>query len=828
MRAGKDYGVVRSIDELQALVDRLLEDQLLVAFDVETSYSTAKPVPKRALDVTHNDQYVCGFSLSNDPSWARYVPLRHDDYEGNLPVIEAWETVRPLLEQADLLAHQKKFEDKNLRMLAVKGDARAPIVTRVGHDTLLSAYVLGRFREVGLKPLSKQVLKYDQKEFGSLFGDEVKDKNGKIVPSKVEKRRFSELSPDDPHVLSYVCDDVTCALELHAILQRGLELDGPKRQFIYNLEMQVSDMMADVELYGVAVDWEPMERHRALYKPFADLMEQSVKDGFAALIKDPEARANIQNLNFRSSPQMQKLFYTDIGWQATRFSKAGNPSTDKIALEALSRKQPAVKRLLQMRQMHNLGARHVTWLDEYRQSYDHRVHPNFSQTKVASGRFAADKPAIQQLPKRWYWDVRKPGETEEEVRANSHNGERYWEGYFRRYVIAAPGNYLITYDYSQVELRVLAGVSKEARLLQAFNDDEDVHTVTAAQMLGLDVADVDDEARSKGKTLNFALLYGMGIKSLADRLALSIPAASELYASYFRQFTSVSSFVDNQRRKVGGGMSGPRHGKWVETYFGRRIPVWEVESDIEGVRKKGERVAVNAPIQGGAADYMKIAMVRVCKALRANGWWNNGVMVTMNQHDSLTFEVSNDLDPNEVRDVLMEAVVFPVEGFPKIKADWELGQSWGASTKWGDAEQAEWDGERWTVAGKEASNARADDGLEDMADWEAMEDQFDVEDEEAIEAAMGDESAMERVLSVRCKDLVTKDALLAFVSLVRSTPGDSAVELCFGNDSPITLSLTTSLTTDDAGRVSLALGGAIVDEYDRPTDIESEVAGLSL
>lgn len=818
MRA-RDFGLIGSIAELEVMAEKLLADGKMVSFDLETSYSSPKPVAKRALDVTHPDQFVCGFSITNDVGWARYVPLRHDTFANNLDPVQAWETIRPVLEQLPVLAHHKKFEDKNLRMLAVKGQAKAPIRTQIGHDSMLAAYALGRFRQVGLKELSAQVLRYEQTTFASLFGDDVlvfhKDGSPPTVSkAKVEKQRFSVLDPSTTKVLNYVCDDVSCALELLAIFEKMLADEPKGRTSIYKLEMLISDLMADVELYGVAVDWEPMERHRALYRPFAGRMEKAVKDGFAALVKDPTAREKVAGLNLGSAPQMQKLLYEDIGWRATRFSrKTGNPSADKIALEGLSRKYPAVKRLLQLREMNNLGIRHETWLDEYRESFDQRVHANYSQIRVPSGRFAAEKPAIQQLPKHWYWDISTPGETPDDVKASCSNGERYWEGWFRKYIVAGPGTYLLTFDYSQVELRVLAAVSKEERLLQAFDSDEDVHRVTTAQMLGIPIEEVTDEKRQIGKTLNFALLYGMGIKSLADRLAVSIERAEEMYAAYFKQFTSISAWVDDTKRRG-------RRQQYVETVFGRKIPLWDLTSEKEGVRKKGERVAVNGPVQGGAADYMKYAMVRARNKLAKEGLWGNGVMITMNQHDSLTFEVSNTIDPNWLRALLAEAIIVPKPGFPKIVADWEIGLSWGASTKWKD-ETAVFDGTTWVVEGAEAPQSASESfGVDYDIAWDEDEDDDTIE---VIEEDPGVDT-----LVVTLPQPPTLERLHQFVALVRASPGLRALEVELPECEPLRLTLTTSLSAADAGRVSLTLGGAEVYETFRARDLEAATAGLSL
>lgn len=516
----RDYALVRSIEELKALCGRLLADGTLLGFDIETGYD-GPSAEKRALDVMHPDQYVVGFSITNSPTWARYVALRHDVGAVNLDPVEAWETVRPVLETLDVVCHQKKFEEKNLLMLEAKGDARAPIRMKVGEDTMLSAYTLSEWEGIlgggdsissatGLKILSEQVLGVKQTKIESLFASAVTNKDLKTL-------RFNTLDPEDPKVVEYACADAALCLELHHKIgpaAKSAQYGFTPAGFILSLELKISQIMAEAELYGVGVDWEGMRAEREVYLRFREGMERAVKQGFAEM-----TGADQTALNLASPKQLAKVLYEDLALPVVLRTDKGAPSTNEEALGALAKTSAPVRKLLELRGVENLGKRHTTWLNNFTGAMDHRVHPGFAQTVVAAGRFAASDPAIQQLPKTWYWDIAMEEDVSpEEVMGRSTNGEEFWAGNFRDYIVAGEDHTLITFDYSQAELRILAGVAKEPALLEAFEKDLDVHTLTAALMLGLNPDAVTGQQRQIGKAqpLDAPILTPTGWRLMGD------------------------------------------------------------------------------------------------------------------------------------------------------------------------------------------------------------------------------------------------------------------------------------------------------------------------
>jgi DNA polymerase-1 len=277
---------------------------------------------------------------------------------------------------------------------------------------------------------------------------------------------------------------------------------------------------------------------------------------------------------------------------------------------------------------------------------------------VGSGRFSANDPSIQQSPKTWRWstfldvDPRNP-EHWKEVVARSDFGEHYWEGNFRDFLIASPDSYLLTFDYSQIELRMLAGLAAEPYLIEAFKQRRDIHTATASLMLGMEESRVSSEDRSKGKTINFGIVFGMGAKLLAEQLAISVPEAEALLAQYMSAFTNVGDWIERQKRF--GLAAG-----FVTTHFGRKVTLWDLQSQNFVIRGRGERLCVNAAVQGTAADAMKISMVKIRNAMERVGWWGKEVKMVNNVHDFLIFDVSNSVYPNVLREMLVPCVEWDV------------------------------------------------------------------------------------------------------------------------------------------------------------------------
>lgn len=828
--ASKNYGLVSSLDVLEQLARRLLEQGEPIGFDIETGYS-GPDRKKGSLDMMWAEQFIVGFSITNSPSWARYIPLNHDS-GGNLPEIEVWEIMKPVLETLPTIAHHLKFEQKNLKTLKWKG--RGPdIDIPKGRDSMLAAYVLSEWQGFGLKDLVLNVFGHEMMKIESLFEG--------YTASQMDCLRFNTLELD-PEVVAYACEDAAWALALdYEIQPRAIK----ERNQMYVIEHQISDLMKEVELHGQAVAWDELQEEYKQAQPFRDKMEKAVKASLSRL-----AMRDVSEINLASSQQLKQLLYRDLGYTTTRLTNAGKKvenaewepwkkmSSDAIALEALSKDIPAVKKLLEMREVDVLLRRFKKWLAEYNFGVDGRVHPSFSQVVVGSGRFSASDPAVQQLPKKWGWSTHEnvtmhtPAWTE--MLDSAEHYSDYWTGNFRDYIWASEGTYFIGFDYSQIELRILAGVSQEPALLHAFENGEDVHRLTAARMLGVALEQLTDEQRAVGKTMNFALMYQMGVQSLAERLAISLDRAQELYEAYFAQFSCVSTWM--QRALEVGKANG-----FAETPFGRKYTVWELQHPAKSIRAKGERVLINAPIQGGAADYMKMAMLRSWKALKAKGLWGSDkAMMVHNLHDALVFEVDNSIHPEEMREILQDAVVFPVPGFPKIVADWELGWRHGSCTPWkpekGDTVELV-DG-RWRVvkAGEKPTQpvltlVPEPVSEEDLPETMFRTKDFDTDTEEELtpvklkplEDTFEDPIEVEVLLSV----MPTTEQAMKFIELTKSRPGENTIVM-LTPEGEIRVPFGSSLDVADKALISLALGGATVRRAAGSVDMSALAKGLQL
>jgi DNA polymerase-1 len=808
-----DYAVLTDVEQLASLAQGMLEAGSPVGFDIETGYS-GPDAAKRSVDHTHPLNFTVGFSITNSTDWARYVPLRHDNGENVDSEKDAWDAVRELLTKGNIVAHNAKFEMHGVKKA---GDINLCAEGKLS-DTMFDAYVLSEWAHanyrgmVGLKDLVLTVLGHQMTHIEELFPDKPKNWFSKL--------RFNILDLS-PLVVSYACEDAAWVLALRNAISDKAARERPVMQ---GLEHRIAMIMADVERYGVSIDWPGMEKAYAQAQTFVPNMEAAVKKGLGAL-----ADRDLSEVNLGSPQQMKKLLYHDIGLATTRMTKGSENSSDKEewqkmstdakALKTLADKHSAVKKLLELREVQNLNKRLKKWITEFSVAHDGKVHANYNQVQVGTGRFAANDPPIQQCPKEWRWTTAPnydPFNKDQEktiwepLKAKFDNGDKYWTGNFRDFIIASPNTYLLTYDYSQIELRVLAGESQEPALLEAFANGTDIHSATAAQMLGKRVEDLNPKTeRPIGKTMNFALLYGMGPKSLSEQLGVSMDRAKQLYQQYFSAFSRIASWMERTQ------MIGTRNG-YAETRFGRRYTVWELQADQntrsgKAIYAKGRRVLINAPIQGAAADYMKLAMVRVYNELKKRGWWGEKCTIIMNQHDSLTFECANDLDPNEVRQVIEKCVVFGEDeislckGFPEIVADWELGQRWGSSTPWKSGVVPAWLGDRWELVGT---------GFTPEVE---TDDDFDP-DEETLpqltdDAWMTIEKPEERIsndppyLAIEMAKMPSATRFDDFVKLVKEFPGDTEIKLTTP-EGEIILPIKTSLSLDMQGKVSLTLGGA--------------------
>jgi DNA polymerase-1 len=829
-----DYGVLIDIDKLGTLCDRLLAAERDVAFDLETGYASSEPDRDRgATDWSWDKQFVVGFSFSGDPSWARYVPLRHDSGGNVEDEAAAWAAIKPLLTKGKVTAHHGKFEERGVRK------AGGYVIGSEGgvlEDTMLMAYALGGVfafdkairAAYSLKDLVQIVFGHRMTHIEELFPVKLTERQLKAI-------RFNVLDLS-PAVVSYACEDAAWTLALRQRIRGRAQSERP---LMFALEHEISRVMAEVEAYGLGVDWEAMHEAMSQGQSYLPNMESAVKDGLRELGK--EYGCVVGDVDLNSSKQMQRLLYHDLHMVTTRqtptaakkLEKDPNTpkwqlmSTDAAAMNGLAKKHPVVRSLLSYREALNMMNRLTKWTREVEPyTCDGRAHATYRQagaedssaTAPGTGRFSAADPAVQQLPKEWRWSTQLGVDVWDDeawaaaVAAGS-NGQEYWNGHFRTFIVAAPGHYLLTFDFKTIEMRVLAGLSKEPSLLKAFEQGIDVHVATAATMLGKPATDVTEKERQDfGKRLNFALVYQEGPQALADQLGVSMSRAKELLTQYYAAMPKVSSWQD---RAVARGI---RLG-YAETPFERRYQVHELASKDKGIQAKGRRVLVNAPVQGGAADLAKLAMLRISRELKRRGWWREKVMMVMNQHDSLSFECRNDMDPNEVREVLERCATHPVPGYPAIEVEWELGQSWGGAAKWKAGETARWDGKHWGITEDKTPQAVVS----------PVDERIPVRTVGVTRTQVtGTISAVDSHGSVTIQAFNTPDreSFVRLLQLVASQPGETEVVLrCPAGTLPIGKSC---LSMSDSGRVSLILGGAMMTATAGVEDVRALANGLTL
>lgn len=666
----RNYGLVKSVDELRTLMQKFLDDGLPVGLDIETGYDG----PDKKDAATHPEEgYIVGISFTNSLDWARYVPLRHD-YEDNFDNKAVAELLWPVLKSGLVISHNGKFEFSFLVpwLLEYLGEEVVGDGTfRFRSDSMVEAAVTSAYRRTGLKDLVEEIFHHRMKHFVELFEGASNSRDSFL--------RFNvlELSQE---VTDYACEDALWALALHYH-----HYDIVKNSFIYNLEMEVLYVVADMEKRGIYFDWGFLRDLNERAKEFQDIQYSSIQDKFSAMLGEPIS------INLSSPAQVQHLLYDRLGFVTTRFTKStkdtDNPkmSTDTIALEALAKEHPVIKKLVEYREVKKLI---TSYLNKYERDYgydiEHEgvVHPNHHQVFVISGRFSTSKPNYQQLPGGNFEHKEGPLKGKKVTRYECEDSEL--EYCFRDSVITPPGYYAVGFDYGQAELRALAGEAKEWSLLDAFEKGIDVHVRTASLMLGIPEDQVLKPQRQIGKTLNFGIVYGMGIQSLSERLAIPIEEAQRLYDLYFETYPSIKKYIEEK-------MAFGRKNGYSVTKFGRKMTIWEYKDQRRFMKSKADRMAFNTVIQGSATgDVPKIAMVRAVKAIK-NAELSDKIHLVMNVHDALEFYVHESVDLQTVIDLLEPAVVFPVNGWPPIVADWH---TW---TRWGSAKEVKNIDGKWEV-----------------------------------------------------------------------------------------------------------------------------------
>lgn len=524
---------------------------------------------------------IVGISFSVQPGEAAYIPLMHD-YPGaptQLPRDEVLARLKPWLENP---AHKKLGQhikyDRHVfanHGIEVQGYA---------HDTMLQSYVLEVHKPHGLASLAERHLGRSGINYEDLCG-----KGASQIPfSQVDIERAAE----------YSCEDSDQTLDVHLalwpLLQQAESHDGKGLRFIYELEMASSEALYRIERNGVLID-------------APTLAAQSHELGQRILQLEKEAHELAgQPFNLGSPKQIGEIFFTKLGLPIVKKTATGAPSTDEEVLEKLAEDFPLPAKILEHRGLSKLKGTYTDKLAQMANPRTGRVHTHYAQAVAVTGRLSSNEPNLQNIP------IRTP------------EGRRVREAF-----VAPAGCVIASADYSQIELRIMAHISGDAALLLAFHDGMDVHRATAAEVFGVTTDQVTSEQRRYAKVINFGLIYGMSAYGLARSLGIDNTAAKNYIERYFDRYPGVKRYMDETRQ------SAKARG-YVETVFGRRLYLPEINSPNGPRRSGAERAAINAPMQGTAADLIKLSMVEVQRVLDAE---QRGTRMIMQVHDELVFEV---------------------------------------------------------------------------------------------------------------------------------------------------------------------------------------------
>ncbi len=545
---------------------------------IEAAELTALDTETTSLDSF--EARIVGISLSVTPGEACYMPLAHTapGVADQLPRDEVLARLKPWLESAERkkVLQNAKYDQ---HVFANHGIALVGIT----HDTMLQSYVIESDKGHDLGQLCSRHLGLDTIAYEDLCG-----KGAKQIS-------FDQV--DIERAATYAAEDADVTLRVHNVLHPQFANEPGLSRIYHDIEMPARQVIWQIERNGILVDADVLSK-------------QSHEMGQKIMALETQAYELAgQPFNLASPKQLGDILFNKLGLPVKKKTASGGPSTDEEVLTELALDYPLPKLLLEHRSLSKLKGTYTDKLPRMINAQTGRVHTHFSQAAVVTGRLASSDPNLQNIPVR------------------SEEGRK-----IRTAFIAPEGSSIVSADYSQIELRIMAHLSGDERLLDAFAHGEDVHKATAAEIFGVTPLEVGPDQRRVAKSINFGLIYGMSAFGLARQLGLERSAAQTYIDRYFARYPGVARYMEEARNMV------REHG-YVETVFGRRLWLPEIRSSNGNRRQAAERAAINAPMQGTAADLIKLAMVAVQDWLEKSGLKSKLVLQV---HDELLLEVPDD------------------------------------------------------------------------------------------------------------------------------------------------------------------------------------------
>lgn len=551
---------------------------------------------------------LVGMSFSYKENQAFYVPVPQDREEAQKIV----DKFKPVFENVKSIKVGQNIKYDMIVLanygVSIKGQM---------FDTMIAHYVLQPELHHGMDYLAEVYLKYDTIKIEELIG--AKGKN---------QRNMRDLSPTD--IYKYACEDADVTLKLKNILEKELETNGVKELF-EEIEMPLVPVLAYIERNGVRIDTEALkETSRHFTIRMREIEEEIYK--LAGM-----------EFNVSSPKQVGEVLFDRLKIvEKAKKTKTGQYVTSEEVLESLKGKHQIVEKILDYRGLKKLLSTYIDALPELINPKTGRIHTSFNQTVTATGRLSSSNPNLQNIPVR------------------DDDGKE-----IRKAFIPDDGCEFFSADYSQIELRIMAHLSEDDNMIEAFREEQDIHAATAAKIYKINIDEVTREQRSKAKTANFGIIYGISVFGLAERLNVDRKEAKELIDGYFENYPKVKAYMDESIRSA-------RDKGYIETIFKRKRYLPDINSRNAVVRGYAERNAINAPIQGSAADIIKVAMIRIYKRFMDEGIKSKMILQV---HDELNFSVLR-----EEKEKVQQIVISEMEAAYKMKvpllADCGWGQNW--------------------------------------------------------------------------------------------------------------------------------------------------------
>ncbi len=557
---------------------------------------------------------LVGISFTDHAGEGAYLPLAHDYVGAPLQVSlnDALTCLRPLLEDSKIgkIGQNLKYDRSVLQNYGID-------LKGIRFDTMLESYVLNStgsrhdMNTLALKYLGYQVVKYEE-----------------VAGSGKSQVSFSQV--DVERAGYYAAEDADIAMRLHEKIYPQLQLEPALCSVLETIEIPLVSVLSRVERNGVRVDCDMLSNHSI-----------ELGERIAQIEKKAHAAAGVA-FNIASPRQIQEVLFEKLDLPIISKTPKGQPSTAEHVLQELAEDHKLPRLILEYRSLSKLKSTYTDKLPELVSPLTGRVHTSYHQAAVATGRLSSSNPNLQNIPVR----------TEE--------GRR-----IRQAFIPDPGHVLVAADYSQIELRIMAHLSADEGLLSAFANDADIHRATAAEVFSIKPSKVTDDQRRSAKAINFGLIYGMSAFGLGKQLGIGRIEAQDYIDRYFSRYPGVQAFMENTRVQA-------RERRFVETVFGRRLYLNDMGSSNHARRQAAERAAINAPMQGTAADLIKLAMLAVDRSITEQ---DLQMRIIMQVHDELVLEVSED-DVDQTRAMLNSLMTSVAELAVPLKVEVSAGKNW--------------------------------------------------------------------------------------------------------------------------------------------------------